>query len=148
MSELKLKSNEHFYKYYKMVQKWASIYVNAHLGEYDDMFQDASMTYLKACDKYNEKRGKFSTLLYTMLQNNFFDKIRTRNRTPEFYSLDDNVGNDYTFLDTIPTYDHYFTGEIMEMLYRGMTITDISKELKIDRSTVYRRLEKERDDHA
>lgn len=142
----KLKSNEHFNEYIKLINKWATIYKNAYLGDYDDMFQEASMVYLKACDKFNPKRGKFSTLLYTMLRNNFFDMLRVKKKELYTYSLDE--GNDYTLLDTIPSKDVYFDGEIMTMLYKGMTITDISKHLKVDRSTVYRRLEKERDDYA
>lgn len=142
----KLKSNEHFNDYIKLINKWATIYKNAYLGTYDDMFQEASMVYLKACDKFDSKRGKFSTLLYTMLRNNFFDMLRVKKKEIYTYSLDE--GNDYSLLDTIPSKDVYFDGEIMTMLYRGMTITDISKHLKVDRSTVYRRLEKERDEYA
>lgn len=145
-----LKSNEHYNEYIKLISKWAGIYTNAHLGDYDDMFQDASMVYLKACDKFNSKRGKFSTLLYTMLRNSFFDKIRDNKKQIETLSLDNYIKNtDYNFLDSIPSTElQFFDGEIMTMLYQGLTITDISKELNIDRSTVYRRLEKERDDYA
>ena len=149
MSMKKLKSNEHFNDYIKLINKWATIYTNAYLGDYDDMFQEASMVYLKACDKYNSKRGKFSTLLYTMLRNNFFDMLRDRKKQIETVSLDkETASGDYSFLDTIPSKDLHLDGEIMNMLYRGMTITDISKHLKIDRSTVYRRLEKERNNYA
>lgn len=145
MKELPLKSNEHFLQHQKLIQKWANIYVNAHLGDIDDMVQEASMVYLKACDKYNSKRGKFTTLLFTMLRNNFFDLLRVKKKEIYTFSLDE--GNDYTLLDTIATHDYHFDGEIMTMLYRGYSVSQIAKELKIDRSTVYRRLEKERDNY-
>lgn len=145
MKELQLKSNEHFLQHQKLIQKWANIYVNAQLGDIDDMVQEASMVYLKACDKYNSKRGKFTTLLFAMLRNNFFDLLRVKKKEIYSYSLDED--SDYSLLDTIPNHHHHFEGEIMTMLYRGYSVAQIAKELKVDRSTVYRRLEKERDNY-
>jgi RNA polymerase sigma factor (sigma-70 family) len=146
MNEFPLKSNEHFLQNQKLVQKWAHIYVNAHLGELDDMIQEASMVYLKACDKYNPKRGKFTTLLFATLRNNFFDMLRIKKKEVFTLSLDEDKNQ--VILDTLPNTDYHFEGEIMTLLYRGMTVSQIAKELKVDRSTVYRRLEKERDNYA
>ena len=149
---MNFKSDEHFLKYYKLITKWAHIYTGAFLGEYDDMLQEASMVYLRACDTYNKDMSKFSTFLYTLLRNNFYDMIRKRDREPMVLSLDEEVGTTedgevVTHLDFLESQDKFFHGEIMQMLYKGMNITDIANHLGVNRSTVYRRLEKEREDH-
>jgi DNA-binding CsgD family transcriptional regulator len=53
-----------------------------------------------------------------------------------------------TFIDTIPSDYHHVEGEIMKMLYQGMNISEIARYLDVNRSTVYRRLEKERDKYG
>jgi DNA-directed RNA polymerase specialized sigma24 family protein len=146
MNEFPLKSNEHFLQHQKLIQKWAHIYVNAYLGDFDDMIQEASMVYLKACNKYNPKRGKFTTLLFAMLRNTFFDMLRVKKKQFDTLSLDESKNQ--VILLTLPNNDYYFDGEIMTFLYRGLTVSQIAKELNVDRSTVYRRLEKERDNYA
>ena len=152
---LKFKTDEHFLAYEKLIRKWAHMYVDAELGDFDDMFQEASMVYLRACDTYNSNMSKFSTFLYTLLRNNFFDMIRKRNvrrNVEDTLPLDAEIGvgedGELTsFLDMIETKDVHFDGEIMQMLYKGMSVTDIASHLGVNRSTVYRRLEKEREEH-
>jgi RNA polymerase sigma factor (sigma-70 family) len=78
MSELIIKSDEHFRKYENLIKAWASTYHRASLGDFDDMYQEASMVYLRSCDAYKPNMSKFSTFLYTSLRNNMFDMIRKK----------------------------------------------------------------------
>lgn len=149
---MKFKTDEHFMKYQKMIAKWSHIYVNNDLGDFDDMYQEVSMVYLRACDSYQKNKSKFSTYLHKSIRNNMIDLLRKRNKEPMILSLDkkigvNNGGEELTHLDVLVSNDVHFEGEIMEMLYKGMNITEIAEYLGINRSTVYRRLEKERDEH-
>ena len=153
MSKLTIKSDEHFRKYENLIKSWASTYHRANLGDFDDMYQEASMVYLRTCDAYKENMSKFSTFLYTSLRNNMFDMLRKKKNEIELLSLDAPIGEgddeeSMTFIDTIPSEHHHVEGEIMRMLYQGMNITEISRYLKVNRSTVYRRLEKEREHYG
>ena len=147
MKRLELKTDEHFKKYEKLIFKWANRYERLGLGDIDEMIQEGSMVYLKACDTYDSKRASFSTHLYVLLRNNMYDMIRNIKKEPEVLSLDKYVSDDeyYTHLDLVPSDIFSVDGEIMSLLYQGFTITEIAQHLGVSRPTVYARLEKERE---
>lgn len=147
MKKLELKTDAHFKKYEKLIFKWANRYERMGLGDIDEMIQEASMVYLKACDTYDSERASFSTHLYVLLRNNMYDMIREIKREPMILSLDEAVDSDgeYTHLDLIASDSFHFDGEIMSLLFKGFTITEIAQYLGVSRPTIYNRLEKERE---
>ena len=151
MKNSNTKTNEHYTQFLGLIHKWAGVYHRAGLGDYDDMFQEASMIYLEACDSYDETKSRFPYWLNKMLSNRMFDMFRKKKREPITLSLDKHIGgeddNTMTFLDTLEYHEPQFDGIIMKFIYHGFNMTQIAQILDVDRSTIYRRLEKEREDN-
>ncbi len=150
MSELKLKTDEHFMKYYKMLHKHANNYVRVGLGDKEDMFQEASMIYLKACDTYKPEKAKFSTHLVKLLENHKYDLLRKKKKEVPTVSLDRPVNQHdeapFTFLDLQHNRSFiYIEGKISKMLYKGLSTVSIARRLGVSRPTVYAWLEKEKE---
>lgn len=148
MKKLKLKTDEHYKEYENLLFQWAHIYTRWGLGEFEDMKQEASMMYLKACDTHDMERGAFSTHLVTILRNNGYDMLRKEYREPDIVSLDEEINSEdgFTYLDLLENNEYYMDGQIMQLLYKGFNMTEIADLLDVSRSTAYRKLEKERKD--
>ena len=146
---VQLKSDEHLKMFLGTLHHWAGIYQRKGLGEYDDCLQEACMVYMRACDEYDKNRSKFNTFLNVKLKTNMYDMLRKNKKDIEYVSLD----SDEEFLETILDYSEGFSnpedlndvGVIIGLRYRGYGMQTIADLLGVSRQTVYRWLEKEKD---
>lgn len=147
MKRLEPRTAEHLEKYMGLLTKWASIYKNYNLGDFDDMLQDAMMVYLDACDTYNKTKAKFGTYLYSRLRFELLNKLEKRKTEPHVVSLDNYMSVDgEPFLDKLPS-EHILLDDrypIINMRYMGMTMEEIAEVMGISRRTAYNMWNEER----
>lgn len=133
------------------------------MSRFDDDFQQiARLGLWKACLRYDETKGKFSTYAVPAIENEIKMELRKMSRKPIEVSLealvkdtDENserltisgilIGEqDVGFVDTIWV-DKEFTDRqkrILSLLYDGMVQADIAKEIGISQATISREVTK------
>ena len=132
------------------------------MSRFDDDFQQiARLGLWKACLRYDETKGKFSTYAVPAIENEIKMELRKMSRKPIETSLDtlimdtsgltiseicigeQNVG----FIDTIWV-DKELTDRqkrILSLLYDGMVQADIAREIGISQTMISREVAKIRD---
>lgn len=131
----------------------------------DDLIQDGMVGLMKAADKYDNEKGRFSTFAMQCIRNEMFMSMRKMRKSfDKEISLYTPVGVDAEgaevyLIDTIPCKNESDEGEIgcknvirfvkeqsdrsktiMRMRYEGHTMTEIGKALGITQSYVSRLL--------
>lgn len=113
---LKEFSDEHFLQYEMVIHKFTSnniLYLRKYNIEYDDLFQELCMIYMKAYQSFDESKNfQFITYLYKALEHKIWEikKYKTLNRVKnaidptKCFSLDNVIKdnseeNEITFLD-------------------------------------------------
>lgn len=134
-----------------------------HMNRLDDDFrQIARLGLWKACLKYDETKGKFSTYAVPAIENEIKMELRKKNRKPIEISLDDLIRDtsddtdgltifgicmgdqDVGFVDTIWV-DKELTERqkrILSLLYNGMVQDDVAREIGISQTMVSREVAK------
>ena len=128
----------------------------------DDFKQIARLGLWKACLRYDENKGKFSTYAVPAIENEIKMELRKMSRKPIETSLDalirdtsdDTDGltifgicmgdQDVGFVDTIWA-DKELTERqkrILSLLYKGMVQDDVAREIGISQTTVSREVAK------
>lgn len=128
----------------------------------DDFRQIARLGLWKACLRYDETKGKFSTYAVPAIENEIKMEFRKKSRKPIEISLDDLIRDtsddtdgltifgicmgdqDVGFVDTIWA-DKELTERqkrILGLLYDGMVQADIAKEIGISQTMVSREVAK------
>ena len=129
------------------------------MSRFDDDFQQiARLGLWKACLRYDETKGKFSTYAVPAIENEIKMELRKMSRKPIETSLDalimDTSGltiseicmgeQDVGFIDTIWV-DKELTDRqkrILSLLYDGMVQADIAREVGISQTMVSREVSK------
>lgn len=133
------------------------------MSRFDDDFQQiARLGLWKACLRYDETKGKFSTYAVPAIENEIKMELRKMSRKPIEISLDDFVKDtsdnddrltisgicigeqDVEFIDTTWV-DKELTDRqkrILSLLYDGMVQADIAKEIGISQTMVSREVAK------
>jgi hypothetical protein len=109
----------------------------------DDLFEDLSVVFVKAAEKYDKSRGPFNTCLFTFLLNrlkNIKHSKHAKKRLPEEYegpaigmilSLDypynANDGSEVTLKDVIPANDPTETDYVLANTYMEETLNVLSQ---------------------
>ena len=136
------------------------------MSRFDDDFQQiARLGLWKACLRYDETKGKFSTYAVPAIENEIKMELRKTSRKPIEISLDDFVKDtsddadrltisgicmgeqDVEFIDTTWV-DKELTNRqkrILNLLYDGMVQADIAREIGISQTTVSKEVAKIRD---
>lgn len=134
-----------------------------HMNRLDDDFQQiARLGLWKACLRYDENKGKFSTYAVPAIENEIKMELRKKSRKPIEISLDDLIRDtsddtdgltifgicmgdqDVGFVDTIWA-DKELTERqkrILSLLYNGMFQDDVAREIGISQTTVSREVAK------
>ena len=133
------------------------------MSRFDDDFQQiARLGLWKACLRYDETKGKFSTYAVPAIENEIKMELRKMSRKPIEISLDDLIRDtsddtdgltifgicmgdqDVEFVDTIWA-DKELTERqkrILSLLYNGMVQDDVAREIGISQTTVSREVAK------
>ena len=133
------------------------------MSRFDDDFQQiARLGLWKACLRYDENKGKFSTYAVPAIENEIKMELRKKSRKPIELSLDDLIRDtsddadgltifgicmgdqDVGFVDTIWA-DKELTERqkrILSLLYNGMVQDDIAREIGISQTMVSREVAK------
>ena len=133
------------------------------MSRFDDDFQQiARLGLWKACLRYDETKGKFSTYAVPAIENEIKMELRKMSRKPIEISLDDFVKDtsddadrltisgicmgeqDVEFIDTTWV-DKELTNRqkrILSLLYDGMVQADIAREIGISQTTVSKEVAK------
>ena len=133
------------------------------MSRFDDDFQQiARLGLWKACLRYDETKGRFSTYAVPAIENEIKMELRKMSRKPIEISLDDFVKDtsddadrltisgicmgeqDVEFIDTTWV-DKELTERqkrILSLLYDGMVQADIAKEIGISQTTVSKEVAK------
>ena len=133
------------------------------MSRFDDDFQQiARLSLWRACLRYDETKGKFSTYAVTAIENEIKRELSKMSRKPRVISLDalikdasdDTDGltisgicmgeKDIGFVDTIWV-DKELTDRqkrILGLLYDGMVQTEIAKEIGISQTMISREVTK------
>ena len=133
------------------------------MSRFDDDFQQiARLGLWKACLRYDETKGKFSTYAVPAIENEIKMELRKMSRKPIEISLDDFVKDtsddadrltisgicmgeqDVGFVDTIWV-DKELTDRqkrILSLLYDGMVQADIAREVGISQTMISREVTK------
>ena len=129
------------------------------MSRFDDDFQQiARLGLWKACLRYDETKGKFSTYAVPAIENEIKMELRKMSRKPIETSLDalimDTSGltiseicmgeQDVGFIDTICV-DKELTDRqkrILSLLYDGMVQADIAREIGISQTMISREVTK------
>ena len=128
----------------------------------DDFKQIARLGLWKACLRYDENKGKFSTYAVPAIENEIKMELRKKSRKPIEISLDDLIRDtsddtdrltifgicmgdqDVGFVDTIWA-DKELTERqkrILSLLYNGMVQDDVAREIGISQTMVSREVAK------
>lgn len=106
-----------------MAYKIANKYRINYLKEYDDIKQEALVGLWKACEKYNDSKGAFSTYAYICISNNINIYIRhLRKHENREISLFAPIGENLYLEDTLGAED-----ENIERLEDRMILNDMIK---------------------
>ena len=129
------------------------------MNRFDDDFQQiARLGLLKACLRYDESKGKFSTYAVPAIENEIKRELRKMSRKPIETSLDALIRDtdeltisevcmseqDVEFIDTTWV-DKELTDRqkrILNLLYNGMVQTEIAKEIGISQTMISREVSK------
>ena len=133
------------------------------MSRFDEDFQQiARLGLWKACLRYDETKGKFSTYAVPAIENEIKMELRKMSRKPIEISLDDFVKDtsddadrltisgicmgeqDVEFIDTTWV-DKELTNRqkrILSLLYDGMVQADIAREIGISQTTVSKEVAK------
>ena len=133
------------------------------MSRFDDDFQQiARLGLWKACLRYDETKGKFSTYAVPAIENEIKMELRKKSRKPVEISLDDLIRDtsddadgltifgicmgdqDVGFVDTIWA-DKELTERqkrILNLLYKGMVQDDVAREIGISQTMVSREVAK------
>ena len=133
------------------------------MSRFDDDFQQiARLGLWKACLRYDETKGKFSTYAVPAIENEIKMELRKKSRKPIEISLDDLIRDtsddtdgltifgicmgdqDVGFVDTIWA-DKELTERqkrILNLLYKGMVQDDVAREIGISQTMVSREVAK------
>ena len=129
------------------------------MSRFDDDFQQiARLGLWKACLRYDETKGKFSTYAVPAIENEIKMELRKMSRKPIETSLDALIADtsgltiseicmgeqDVGFIDTIWV-DKELTDRqkrILSLLYDGMVQADIAREIGISQKTVSKEVAK------
>ena len=133
------------------------------MNRFDDDFQQiARLGLLKACLRYDEAKGKFSTYAVPAIENEIKMELRKTSRKPIEISLDALIRDtsddadrltisevcmseqDVEFIDTTWVYKEltYRQKRILSLLYDGMVQTEIAKEIGISQTMISREVAK------
>ena len=133
------------------------------MNRFDDDFQQiARLGLWKACLRYDEAKGKFSTYAVTAIENEIKRELSKMSRKPIVISLDTSIRDtsddadiltisevciseqDVEFIDTTWV-DKELTDRqkrILSLLYDGMTQTEIAKEIGISHTMISQEVSK------
>ena len=128
----------------------------------DDFQQIARLGLWKACLRYDETKGKFSTYAVPAIENEIKMELRKKSRKPIEISLDDLIRDtsdnadrltisgicigeqDVGFIDTIWVDKEltYRQKRILSLLYNGVVQDDVAKEIGISQTMISREVSK------
>ena len=129
------------------------------MSRFDDDFQQiARLGLWKACLRYDETKGKFSTYAVPAIQNEIKMELRKMSRKPIETSLDALIRDadeltisgvcmseqDVEFIDTtwVDKELTYRQKRILSLLYDGMVQTEIAKEIGVSQTMISREVAK------
>ena len=133
------------------------------MSRFDDDFQQiARLGLWKACLRYDENKGKFSTYAVPAIENEIKMELRKKSRKLIEMSLDDLIRDtsddtdgltifgicmgeqDVEFIDTIWIDKEltYRQKRILSLLYNGMVQDDVAREIGISQTMVSREVSK------
>ncbi len=81
-------------------------------GNFDDLFSEANIIFIKAFDSYNDNKGKFSTWINTKVVYGLTETIRQKNKEDEL--LEQYLINNQIKTESLFKYDFFF--EIVEAI--------------------------------